>query len=71
MPRLYLASLLPGQSVAQEIEPGRAAWLQILRGRVKSLENDLVAGDGVAITDENSVTVQAFSPSEVLLFNLA
>src|SRR4029077_12826660 len=28
--RLYLASLMPGQMVSQKIEPGRAAWLQVL-----------------------------------------
>jgi quercetin 2,3-dioxygenase len=59
--RLYLASLLPGQEVAHGIQPGRAAWLQVLRGNVKLLGNDLSAGDGVAITDENTVAVQASS----------
>src|SRR5438034_6253935 len=46
--RLYLASLLPGQVVARPIEPGRAAWLQVLRGSVSFLGNDLSADDGVA-----------------------
>jgi len=68
--RLYLASILEGQSVEQEIQPGRSAWLQVLRGRVNVLENDLSAGDGVAITNENRVAVQAAVPSEVLLFDL-
>ena len=69
--RLYLASLLPGQAVAHPIEPGRAAWLQVLRGSVNVLGNDLSAGDGVAVTDENAISVQAAVPSEVLLFDLA
>jgi quercetin 2,3-dioxygenase len=69
--RLYLASLLPGQAVAHEIELGRAAWLQVLQGRVHFLGNDLAAGDGAAITDEKTVAVQAAVPSEVLLFDLA
>ena len=69
--RLYLASLLPGQAVEHGIEQGRAAWLQILRGSLRFLGNDLAAGDGVAITDENRVAVQATAPSEVLLFDLA
>jgi quercetin 2,3-dioxygenase len=68
--RLFLASLSPGQSVAQAIEPGRAAWLQVLRGNVNVPGNNLVAGDGAAITDENTVTVQAAVASEVLLFDL-
>jgi redox-sensitive bicupin YhaK (pirin superfamily) len=69
--RLYLASLLPGQSVAHDVEPGRAAWLQVLRGGVNALGHDLAAGDAVAVTDESAVPVQAAVPSEVLLFDLA
>lgn len=69
--RLYLASLLPGQAVDQAIERGRGAWLQVLRGNVEFLDNHLAAGDGVALTDEKSVAVQAAVPSEVLLFDLA
>ena len=69
--RLYLASLLPGQPVSHEIERGRAAWLQVLRGRVNVQGNDLSAGDGVAITEEKSLSVQAASSTEILLFDLA
>ena len=69
--RLYLASLSPGEGVAHEIDRGRAAWLQVLRGSVNVLGNDLAAGDGLAVTDEKAVSVQATVPSEVLLFDLA
>jgi redox-sensitive bicupin YhaK (pirin superfamily) len=69
--RLYLASLVPGEAVAQPIGHGRAAWLQVLRGDVSVLNHTLAAGDGVAITDEKAVTVQATAPAEVLLFDLA
>jgi quercetin 2,3-dioxygenase len=69
--RLYLASLLPGQAVAHPIERGRAAWLQVLRGSVNLLGHDLAAGDGVVVTDENTVAVRAATASEVLLFDLA
>src|SRR5205809_4565187 len=62
--RLYLASLLPGQAVTHTIDTGRAAWLQVLRGDVSTLGNDLSTGDGVAITDENAVTIQAGVPAE-------
>jgi redox-sensitive bicupin YhaK (pirin superfamily) len=69
--RLYLARLQPGDAVTHEIERGRAAWLQVLRGSLNAVGNDLVMGDGVAITDENSISVQATVASEVLLFDLA
>jgi redox-sensitive bicupin YhaK (pirin superfamily) len=69
--RLYLASHLPGQIGEHAVERGRAVWLQVLRGRVKFGGNDLSAGDGAAVTDESTVTVEAATPSEVLLFDLA
>jgi len=68
--RLYLASLLPGQGIAHQIERGRAAWLQVLRGSVNVHGNDLAAGDGVAVTDDKAIVVQATGQSEVLLFDL-
>jgi hypothetical protein len=69
--RLYLASLSPGEEVAHEIDRGRSAWLQVLRGSVNVLGHDLAAGDAVAVTDENAISIQATVPSEVLLFDLA
>jgi len=57
--------------VRKSAERGRAACLQVLRGRVNVLGHDLAAGDGVAATDENAVSVQAAAPSKVLLFDLA
>ena len=47
------------------------AWLQVLRGSVNVLGNDLSAGDGVAVTDENASRFKLTVPSEVLLFDLA
>jgi redox-sensitive bicupin YhaK (pirin superfamily) len=38
---------------------------------VNVLGHDLAAGDGVAVTDENAISIQATVPSEVLLFDLA
>lgn len=69
--RLYLASLSPGQTVAHALGHGRAAWLQVLRGSVIFLGAELSAGDGVAITDEDRVALEANVPSEVMLFDLA
>jgi redox-sensitive bicupin YhaK (pirin superfamily) len=69
--RLYLATLQPGQEVEHSIQRGRAAWLQVLRGSVKALGKDLATGDGLAVTDEETVAVEGANPAEVLLFDLA
>jgi redox-sensitive bicupin YhaK (pirin superfamily) len=68
---LYLASLQAGKEVAHTLAPGRAAWLQVLRGQVKLAGHDLSAGDGVAITEEKALAIQGSDGAEVLLFDLA
>lgn len=78
---IYLATLDSCSSVSREIAPGRHGWLQVLRGKVRLLGIDLEAGDGVAISDETSITVEQVdamdspgvetaSQSEVMFFDL-
>jgi redox-sensitive bicupin YhaK (pirin superfamily) len=69
--RLYLATLEPGERVAHALEPGRHAWLQVLRGAVALDGERLSAGDGVAVSEEPAPAVVADRPSELLLFDLA
>lgn len=69
--RLYLAALTSGQVVSHSLAPGRGAWLQILRGSVTAFGTNLAAGDGLAIAEEDAVEIQASTPSEILLFDLA
>jgi redox-sensitive bicupin YhaK (pirin superfamily) len=69
--RLYLATLGEGREVRHDVAPGRHAWLQVLRGSVTLEGEPLSAGDGVAVSAEPSLAIQADRPSEVLLFDLA
>jgi quercetin 2,3-dioxygenase len=68
---LSLASLDDGQEVSYPLNPGRHAWLQVLRGEVQVNGTALAAGDGAAIEAEGSVQVRGRGPAEVLLFDLA
>jgi redox-sensitive bicupin YhaK (pirin superfamily) len=69
--RLYLTTLDADEDIQHPLAPGRAAWLQILRGQVNVLGHDLATGDGIAITGEKTAPVKAASPAEILLFDLA
>jgi len=69
--RLYLSALSAGETVSHKIEPGRAGWLQVLRGNLNIDGHNLAAGDGAAVEDEKVVTVRAADDAEVLLFDLA
>ncbi|MBY0528376.1 MAG: pirin family protein [Gemmataceae bacterium] len=68
---LSLAVLDAGAPIHHPLRPGGHAWLQMLRGTATVNGQTVSAGDGVALSDEINVTVQAAQPSEVLLFDLA
>jgi redox-sensitive bicupin YhaK (pirin superfamily) len=68
--RVFLSSLDIGDQVTHELEPGRHAWLQLLRGAVEVNGVRLIAGDGLAVSDEASLNVLAAEPSEIMLFDL-
>jgi quercetin 2,3-dioxygenase len=68
--QVYLAGLQPGASVKHNLQPGRHAWLQVLRGNVELNRIALKPGDGAAISDEAELTISGTQPSEVMLFDL-
>lgn len=69
--RVYAGLLAPGASVKHPLGPGRHAWVQVARGKVRLGNESLSAGDGVAVSDQANLILTAESPAEVLLFDLA
>jgi redox-sensitive bicupin YhaK (pirin superfamily) len=69
--RLYLATLDRGATVTRDLERGRHAWLQVLRGAVTLNGTALTTSDGAAISSEARLAVAATEDAEVLLFDLA
>ncbi|AMV32162.1 Quercetin 2,3-dioxygenase [Pirellula sp. SH-Sr6A] len=77
--RIYLATLDSVASLEREFAPSRHGWLQVLRGAVDVEGHHLVAGDGMAVSDESIVRVKkASDPSqaseaiaEIMVFDLA
>ena len=69
--RLFLASLEADRTVTHPLSPGRHAWVQVLRGEIALSGLALAAGDGAAISDEETLTVRSRVASEVLIFDLA
>lgn len=69
--RIYLATLDRGKSVRHDLAPQRHAWLQVLRGKVSVNETQMQAGDGVAVSEEARLQIEATADAEVMLFDLA
>jgi hypothetical protein len=68
--RVFLSSLGENQQVTHQLESGRYAWLQVLRGALQLDGLDLAAGDGVAVSEETALPIRATKPSEVMLFDM-
>jgi quercetin 2,3-dioxygenase len=70
---LYAALLQQDASVSHTLTANRIAWLQVARGSVVLNGQPLAAGDGVAISQSDTLTLQnkesAFA--EILLFDMA
>lgn len=68
---LWTGVLGAGARVRHDFAPRRHGWLQVASGEVEANQTTLLAGDGLAISDESALELRAKSRSEVLLFDLA
>src|SRR3954467_8071636 len=63
---LYATVLGAGDSVKHKLEPERHAYVQVARGSVKLNGQELVEGDGAALSAEKSVELTGVKDAEVL-----
>ncbi|HYD31224.1 MAG TPA: hypothetical protein VEB64_10275, partial [Azospirillaceae bacterium] len=61
------ATVLAGHRLEHAFEPGRHGYLVPAKGRLKINGQEVKARDGVAITGEERVVIEALEDSEVLL----
>ncbi len=69
--RVFDAMLDAGAKVSFQIEPGRYAWIQVVKGSIRINDATLATSDGAAISNEASITILAIDAAEILLFDLA
>ena len=66
------AGLLDGQESAElALEPGRKAYVHLVRGALEVNGQRLQGGDAAALTGENLVRLGKGEDAEVLVFDLA
>ena len=68
---LYATLLEAGESVSYAIDAGRGAWVQVARGSINVNGQRLEPGDGMAIEGGGGLRLEAETPAEVLLFDMA
>ncbi len=67
---IYSTILSAGETVATPLRPGRAAWIQVVRGNVTANAEPLQAGDGFAVSDVHAIELTDSSNAEVLIFDI-
>ena len=60
-----------GEAASLALAPGRHAWVQVARGRVRVNGEELGEGDGAALSDERTLAIEGIADAEVLVFDLA
>ena len=72
--RIYAGLLERGERARHALVPGRHAWVQVARGRVRLGSHQLEAGDGAAVSGTGPLDVEGVEgvePAELLVFDLA
>ncbi len=67
---LYAARLGAGASVEYRPVSGRQLWMQIARGTGTLNGQEVIAGDGVAIEQEDQLHIATRDSAEILLFDM-
>ena len=69
---VYNALLRSGEEVNFELQKGRHAWIQVVRGSVEVNGSELDVSDGAAISDEDRLSIRTGGDqAEIILFDLA
>ncbi len=69
--KIFGASLKPGQRIEYALNPGRYAWIQVVRGHLSLGDLILAEGDGAAIYAEASLSLGGLDDdAELLLFDV-
>ncbi len=69
--RILLGDIRASQALSYGISADRHVWLQVLRGEIAVNGVHLHSGDGLAVSDERSLTLEGVADSELMLFDLA
>ena len=67
--RVLAASLAPGQTAEYATDPARHSYLVAASGRIRVNGIEAGARDGIAISGESTIRVEAIDQSEVVLVN--
>lgn len=68
---ILVGRLARGEAVSHAPGAGRRLWLQVAKGSVRLNGQDLLEGDGAAVTDEPLLEIEGIEEAEILLLDMA
>jgi redox-sensitive bicupin YhaK (pirin superfamily) len=68
---IYFGRLDAGRKLSVSVGPDRHLWIQVIKGAISSVGESLLAGDGLAISNSESIEIESEQDAEFLVFNLA
>ncbi|MCL1495380.1 MAG: pirin family protein [Pseudanabaena sp. Salubria-1] len=68
---IFASILEVGHTLNRAIAPGRHVWIQLITGAITVNDQRMTAGDGLAVSDETALAIQATDKAEFLYFDLA
>ena len=70
--RVLIGQVAQSKELDYELQPGRKAWVHVIRGTASVNGQPLTTGDAAAVTGENALSIRGDEAnSEVLVFDLA
>ena len=67
---LYATCLREGEQVTHSIAAGRQAWVQVARGSARVNDENVAAGDGIAVPGGTTLVLAGTSDAELLVFDM-
>jgi len=68
---VYTSLLDTGRIVSHKPEAGRGQWIQLASGELLVNGEQMRPGDGLAISGEPDINIEAIDAAEFLLFDMA
>lgn len=67
---VYRVKLQPGESLTHEVQSGRGAWFQLIKGKAAAHGHTLSAGDAFSTESAGTLEIAATEAVDALLFDL-
>lgn len=67
---LYAGRFVAGERFSHKVEPGRLLWLQVVEGSLAIAGETLGIGDGLAVRDEEVLSLDIAENAHLLLFDM-